>query len=213
MFWENFYKLCRENGKYPNQVAVELGLSTAISTRWKNGSIPRGKTLQKIADYFGVTIGSLLADAPAPSDPAPSTAQRREYGRVKVVSQAAAGLPIEAIDVFDPDDPDDWEELEQSLLKSGEYFGLRIHGNSMAPDIKDGDIVIVRKQETANEGEIVIVTENGQRGTCKKIHFRNDGITLLSLNPDFPPIKYSAEECRTLPVLIAGKVVRLHREY
>lgn len=211
MFYENLLKLCARNRTTPGTMARELGLSTGSPPAWKDGSIPRASTLQKIADYFGVTVGDLLRDDAAGVPP--SSAERREYGRVKIVSQVAAGLPIESIDVFDPDDPDDWEELEQSLAKSGEYFGLRIHGDSMSPDIKDGDIVIVHKQETADEGDIVVVTENGDRGTCKKIHFRGDGITLQCLNPAHPPIKYTAEQCRTLPVLIAGKVVRLHREY
>lgn len=214
MFFENYSHLCAENGETPSGVAKKLGYSSAAASHWKNGKSPTAKTIQKIADYFGVTPNDLLSDAAR--DPAPirrTSPERRTYGRVKVVSQVAAGLPIEAIDVFDPDDPDDWEELEASLLTGGEYFGLRVHGNSMAPDIKDGDIVIVRKQDTAEEGDIAVVTENGQRGTVKKIHYRADGLTLQSLNPEYPPIKYTAEECRSLPVLIAGKVVRLHRDY
>lgn len=212
MFYKNLMQLCRQNKTVPSAVVKELGFSSSMPTAWKKGAVPKADTLQKIADYFGVTTDALLKateDAPAKS----MTVDRKTYGRVKIVSQVAAGIPIEAIDVFDPDDPDDWEELEASLLKSGEYFGLRVHGDSMLPDFKDGDIVIVRKQETAEEGEIVVVTVNGEVGTVKKIHYRGDGITLLSLNPDYPPIKYTAEQCRDLPILIAGKVVQLHRNY
>lgn len=213
MFYENLLKLCSANRTTPTAVAKELGLSSGAPTFWKNGSVPRASTLQKIADHFGVDVKELISDTPAPASDRPVHAERREYGRVKVVNQVAAGLPIEAIDVFDPDDPDDWEELEESLLKDGEYFGLRVRGDSMLPDFRNGDIVIVRKQDTAEEGEFVVVTENGHAGTVKKIHYRTDGITLIPLNPDYPPIKYTAEECRTIPVLIAGKVVRLHRDY
>ena len=90
---------------------------------------------------------------------------------------------------------------------------MKVRGESMLPDFRDGDIVIVRKQEIVDEGQIAVVTVNGESGTVKKIHFRSDGITLISLNPDFPPIKYTAEECKTLPVKIAGRVIRLHRDY
>lgn len=212
MFWDNFERLCREKGMKPTPAAAEIGFPSASVVKWRKGTIPRGTTLQKIADYFGVTVNDLLADTPARVDPSTRMPDRREYGRVKIVSQVAAGLPIEAIDVFDQNDPDDWEELEKSLLTSGEYFGLRVRGDSMETEFHDGDIVIVRKQDTADEGDIVVVTENGHAGTVKKIHYRADGITLIALNPDYPPIKYTAEECRTIPVLIAGKVVRLHRE-
>lgn len=212
MFFDNFRALCDREGKSPTSVTKDLGFSNAAASHWKNGKSPTAKTLQKIADYFGVTVNDLLTDTPAPSDPSTRMPDRREYGRVKIVSQVAAGLPIEAIDVFDQNDPDDWEELEKSLMTSGEYFGLRVRGDSMETEFHDGDIVIVRKQDTADEGDIVVVTENGHAGTVKKIHYRADGITLIALNPDYPPIKYTAEECRTIPVLIAGKVVRLHRE-
>lgn len=212
MFFDNFRALCDREGKSPTAVSKDLGFSNAAASHWRNGKSPTAKTLQKIADYFGVTVNDLLADTPAPSDTSTRIPDRREYGRVKIVSQVAAGLPIEAIDVFDQNDPDDWEELEKSLLTSGEYFGLRVRGDSMETEFHDGDIVIVRKQDTADEGDIVVVTENGHAGTVKKIHYRADGITLIALNPDYPPIKYTAEECRTIPVLIAGKVVRLHRE-
>lgn len=212
MFYDNFVRLCNEKGQKPTPTAKEIGFSSAALVKWKNGTTPRGSALQKIADYFGVTVNDLLTDTPAQADPSTRIPDRREYGRVKIVSQVAAGLPIEAIDVFDQNDPDDWEELEKSLLSSGEYFGLRVRGDSMETEFHDGDIVIVRKQDTADEGDIVVVTENGHTGTVKKIHYRADGITLIALNPDYPPIKYTADECRTIPVLIAGKVVRLHRE-
>ena len=50
----------------PNGVCAELGFSVATATHWKQGAVPRSTTLQKIADYFGVTAESLLADAESP---------------------------------------------------------------------------------------------------------------------------------------------------
>lgn len=60
MFWENFLELCKQNGTSPNGVCAKLGLSTATSTHWKNGSIPKGDALLKIADYFSVSVDFLL---------------------------------------------------------------------------------------------------------------------------------------------------------
>lgn len=60
MFWENFVKLCNNNGVSPNGVCADLGFSTAIATKWKNGSEPRSTTLQLIASYFDVTVDYLL---------------------------------------------------------------------------------------------------------------------------------------------------------
>lgn len=60
MFWNRFYSLCVENNTKPNPVAQSIGLSTAICTRWKNGSIPNGDILLKIAEYFDVSVDYLL---------------------------------------------------------------------------------------------------------------------------------------------------------
>lgn len=66
MFWDNFIMQCNQLGKSPNGVCAELGLSTAIATKWKSGSVPRDTTLKKIADYFGVSPESLVS---APTGP------------------------------------------------------------------------------------------------------------------------------------------------
>ena len=60
MFWDIFSDLCKQNNMSPNGVCSVLGFSTATATHWKKGSMPQGKTLKKIADYFNVPIDYLL---------------------------------------------------------------------------------------------------------------------------------------------------------
>lgn len=60
MFWENFSSCCHELSKTPNAVCKELGLSTATATHWKNGVIPKGDVLLKIADYLNCSTDYLL---------------------------------------------------------------------------------------------------------------------------------------------------------
>ncbi len=60
MFWEIFYNLCIERGTKPNPVCVELGFSNATATKWKNGSTPSTESLNKIAEYFNVSVPYLL---------------------------------------------------------------------------------------------------------------------------------------------------------
>ncbi len=60
MFWERLYSLCEKNNIKPNTLAKSIGLSTAIATKWKNGTIPKGEILIKIADYFDCSIDYLL---------------------------------------------------------------------------------------------------------------------------------------------------------
>lgn len=62
MFWNNYVRLCSEKKKSPNGVANELELSSGSITAWKKGAVPRSTTLQKIADYFGVSVSYLLGE-------------------------------------------------------------------------------------------------------------------------------------------------------
>lgn len=62
MFWENFYKLCKEAKKSPNSVAKEIDVSSGAITSWKNGKVPHHSTLLKIATYFNVSVDYLLGN-------------------------------------------------------------------------------------------------------------------------------------------------------
>ena len=65
-FWETYQKLCLDSGKRPNPVGKELGISTGSIAQWKNGSVPSGETLVKIADYFHVSVDYLLGREESP---------------------------------------------------------------------------------------------------------------------------------------------------
>ena len=62
MFYEIFKKLCDERGTNPTAVALDMGISTSLTSRWKHGGKPRIETLNKIADYFGVSVSYLLGN-------------------------------------------------------------------------------------------------------------------------------------------------------
>ncbi len=128
--------------------------------------------------------------------------------RIPVYRAVAAGIPIEAIE-----DIIDYEEIDPELAATGEFFGLRIQGSSMEPRICEGDVVIVRKQEDADSGDVAIVLVNGNDATCKRVKKEAHGLTLIPNNPAFPIKYYSAEEISSLPVRIIGKVVELRGKF
>lgn len=72
MFYDNFLELCRERGKSPAAVTREIGLNNSSSTAWKRGATPKGETLQKLANYFGVSVDYLLGMGQRVSAVAPS---------------------------------------------------------------------------------------------------------------------------------------------
>lgn len=124
---------------------------------------------------------------------------------INVLGRVAAGIPIEAIEEII-----DTEEITEDLAQTGDFFGLQIHGDSMEPRICDGDIVIVRKQEDADSGDIVIAMVNGDDAVCKRLIKYAHGIGLISLNAaKYEPMMFSPEEIKQKPVHIIGKVVEL----
>lgn len=123
--------------------------------------------------------------------------------RIPVLGRVAAGIPIEAIT-----DIDEWEEIPESMAKNGEYFALKIKGESMSPKLQPGDVVIVKKQNDVDSGDTAIVLVNGNDATVKQIKKTETGIMLVGLNVEvYQPHFYSNKEIEELPVQIIGKVI------
>ena len=95
------------------------------------------------------------------------------------------------------------------MAAGGEYFALRICGDSMEPKMESGDTVIVRRQEDCESDDIAIVMIGGEDATCKRVKKLDSGIMLISSNPKYDPMVFSSEDVNELPVTILGKVVEL----
>ena len=60
MFWKNFVSLCNKQGMSPNAVSEKLGFGKYAVTYWKNGTVPNGKSLAKIAEFFWIGVDEIL---------------------------------------------------------------------------------------------------------------------------------------------------------
>ena len=160
---------------------------------YENGNRePNFETLELLADFFNIDMDTLLD-------------KEKKGIRIPVLGKVAAGIPIEAIT-----DIEDWEEIPQSMSKTGEYFALKIAGKSMEPRMMDGDVVIVRRQPDVDSGDIAVVLVNGNDATVKQISKSDAGLTLIGWNPSvYTPKTYNKKECKELPVSILGKVVEI----
>lgn len=177
-------------------------LSSYISGRY----IPKQNNIYLISKALNVSESWLMGnDVPIEKK---SDTDIQKGITINVLGRVAAGLPIEAIE-----DIIDTEEITTDLARTGTFFGLQIHGDSMEPRICEGDVVIVRKQEDAESGEIVIATVNGSDATCKRLRKYRDGIELISNNPSYDPMFFSNEEIESKPVRIIGKVVELRGKF
>lgn len=189
-----------KNDMTQSDLAKILSVSESTVGKWiLMKSIPRMGIIQKLSDYFNVPKSYFLEEF--------STYHAKGV-RIPVLGRVAAGIPIEAIE-----DVEDWEEIPESMAKKGEYFALRIKGDSMLPEIKEGDVVIVRKQPCVDSGEIAIVLVNGTDATCKKIQKQENGITLIGYNTAvYSPTFYTIKQIEDLPVRVLGKVIEIRRK-
>lgn len=182
-----------------SEVAQQMNVNQNTYSYWENEKTKIDNvSLSKLAIIFNVTVDYLLGvDSPQPV----------KGVRVPVYGSVPAGIPLEAIENIEG-----YEEITPALASKGEYFALKIHGESMSPYILDKDVVIVRKQDSVESGDIAIVLVNGDEATCKMVKITGDGITLIGHNTTvYPPQFYSQKEIATLPVRIIGRVVEVKR--
>ena len=197
----------KEARKSAGLTQLELAKKTELSRSYigdieKDRYNPSVSTLQLIATATNTPLEDLL-----PSTKTVSPAGRGV--RIPVLGRVVAGIPIEAVEEIL-----DYEEITPELAATGEFFALQVRGDSMEPTLRDGDVVIVKKQPTVDSGDIAIVLVNGNDATVKEIKESPSGITLIGHNVAvYTPQFYSNKEIQNLPVQIIGKVVEMRRKF
>jgi repressor LexA len=182
------------------QVASHLGISRSAYSHYETGfRDPDTDNLIRLADLFGVSVEFLLGiEDHQGSDPM--------VNRIPLLGSVPAGTPIEAIE-----DVEEYIDIYPRFVKHGELFALHVKGDSMEPDIRDGDIAIIEKQEFIENGGIAIIRVNGQDATLKKVKLLETGLMLIPSNPAYDPVFFDAGQIATLPVTIIGKVIEIRR--
>lgn len=186
-----------EQDKTQMDIVNDLGFSKSTVSSWVNGSrMPLKGKLILIAAYLNCTLDDLMYD--------PKEARRKHSYSIPVYARVAAGLPLEASEEII-----DREEIPEHWAEFGDFYGLRICGNSMEPRIVKGDVVIVRKQEDADDGDVVIAIVNGNDAVCKRLKKYAGGIALVSSNPAYEPMYFTLTDTQDIPVRIIGRVVEI----
>ena len=122
---------------------------------------------------------------------------------VPVLGRIAAGQPLLATENVEETLP-----LPSSWVRGEEVFLLKVTGESMAPVILPDDLVMVRTQARVARGEIAVVLVDDE-ATLKRVYEEAGGLVLKGDNPDFTPLRFSADEA--VDVQILGKVVGVYR--
>ena len=202
-FGEKLKRLRKEQGLTQEKMAQKLNITQGAYNKYeKNQTSPNPETLKKISNILNVPVDYLLDET------LNEIKERPKVIKIPVLGAIPAGIPIEAIE-----DILDYEEITQDMANSGEFFGLKVKGNSMEPRILSGDVVIVKKQEDANSGDICVVMVNGFDATLKQIKKDANGIWLVPFNQQYAPTFYTNEQIEKMPVRIIGKVVELRGKF
>ena len=200
---KNITKFMKENNVDRRKLSKDLNIKYTTLSDWINAkTYPRIDKIEMLANYFNVNKSDLVEDKSTINSI--DTLPVRE---IPIVSQISAGLPIYAEENI----------LERTYIatkqlnSSKEIFGLRVSGDSMDKEFRDGDVVIVEKDSVVENGQIAVVQVNGYNATVKRVRYEKDRIILIpeSNNPAHYPQVYSQDD----EVKIIGKVVSSQKFY
>ena len=182
-------------------VAAAIGVAVSTVQRYEAGTIDKLKlpVLDAIARALQTApeqvYGQALPDRPSQELP------YRPTHRIPILGRISAGLPLYADEHI--------EGYTYTDLNGGaEYFALRVSGDSMnAARINDGDLLIVRRQDIVDNGDIAVVLVDDEDATVKRFYREGNTITLMpqSTNPVHQPQIYDSKKTR---IRIQGRVVR-----
>ncbi len=204
MNYQRFEALLKKSGTTVYRVSKATGISNSTFSDWKKGrSAPKADKLRLIADYFGVSLDALVGgDVPSSSD---MKSYRTIVARkmVPIIGEIRAGSPIitnETLlgyELADIDDADD-------------FFYLSVVGDSMKNcGMVEGSLVLFRKQQYAEDGDIVACLVGGECATVKRFRRRNKKLLLVPENEDYKPIVLTPEDFESGEARILGVAVEV----
>lgn len=172
------------------RVSKETGISATTFTDWKNGrSTPKIDKLKRIADHFGVSLEYMMGAKETP---------KSNGARVAIIGEIRAGSPIitdQTLLGYETADVSDTEE----------YFYLKVCGDSMKNiGMVDGSLVLFRKQQYADDGDIVACLVGGDSATVKRFRRSKKNIYLLPENEDYSPIRLTTDDFESGEARILG---------
>ena len=199
MTYEYFENLLNERNITVYRVSKATGISASTFTDWKNGrSVPKADKMKRIADFFDVSIDSLLGSSAGQKTELAGYKTVKARKMIPIIGEIRAGSPIITNETLlgkefaDVDDAD-------------EFFFLRVCGDSMKNiGMVDGSLVLFHKQQYAYDGEIVACLVGGDSATVKRFHRSGNTIYLIPENDDYSPIELSGEDFESGEARILG---------
>lgn len=205
MFGDILKKIRKKNNLSQKALSEKINVSQQTVGSWEtNRTSPSPEMIKTIAELFDISTDVLLGSIVKQKETTP----KHKVVKIPVYGMVAAGAPILTVE----DILDHIEVAEEDLI-DGEFIALQVKGDSMIPDIKNNDIVLVRRQPDIDSGQVAIVIINGDEATVKKVIKHREGIQLIATNPEYEPKFFANREIEDLPVTVYGRVVELRRKF
>ena len=204
---QNIKRYMRKKNISRRELCDALGFNYNTLADWLHArKYPRIDKIEMLANYFGISKADLVEQY---SGDDVSRIDAIDVIKIPLLGRVVAGDPQEAIQ-----EADEFIYIpSMNHRRSDDYFALRVNGESMEPNLMDGDIAIVHIQPDVDSGQIAVVLIDNQDSTVKRVFITPDGITLVADNPAvFSPRFFTNDDCLTLPVRILGRVVSIQRE-
>lgn len=194
--YSDFVKSCERKNMTQAQVAKMAGINPTTITRWRHGhnepTFPTKKKLIEALDAIPDVEPNFVESLPHPVP---------IYGKIHAGKTTIAQQDIIGYGHTDKPNPT-------------EYFFLVVDGDSMEPTIADKTKVLVKKQNTADDGEIVACIVNGEEATIKRIkYYGADKIFLLPDNNKYEPIQLQASDFESGQSIILGVVKQCIKDF
>lgn len=202
---ERLKELRLEKGATQEEVGNVINVAKATIMKYEKGLVENLKrsSIEKLAKYFNVAPSYLMCMEDEKTD---------ELGN-PVVTIPILGVVKAGYDYLAQENWIGNVDVDKKLADGNELFALKVKGDSMFPVLVEDDIVIIKKQDDFETGDIVVAIINGDEATIKKGKKTNNGILLQPLNTDYDPLVFTYDEMKSIPVSIIGIVKQLKREF
>lgn len=211
-FSERLKKALSAAGMRPSQLAAATGLSKARISQYMNGIyMPKSQAACLIARALNVSETWLIGEG------GPMEKEREGSNISEVVSSGKVyTIPLfESVSAgFGAYAANEIVDHIPTVMKNAydvdDTIAIRVTGDSMYPKIEDGDIIIVRKQESVDSGDISVVLLDGDEGLVKVVEYGSSWVELRSLNEEYPVRRFEGAEVQRLRVV--GKVKQIIKQ-
>lgn len=180
-----------------------LNLEVAGVSKLETGRVPlKDEYIIKLSEYFNVSTDYLLGKSNI------RNSENNQELKIPVLGVVKAGYNWLA-----DENVIGYVSVNDKTLKGNGFFAVQVKGISMVPEIYEGDIAIVKKQNDFENGDYVVALINGDEATIKKAYKNDTGLLLRPANNSVEPLIFTKEDIETLPVTIIGVVYNITRSF